>query len=129
MIAIDTNVLVRFFAKDDEAQLKRVLGLLDRDTATFFVCDLVLVETDWVLRSLYGWTAVEVADAFARLTAIHNLGFENEDRLRYSLDAVRHGADLADELIVRASIGHGASSIATFDKGVIRRHKGFAVSP
>ena len=129
MIALDTNILVRFFAKDDVAQLRKVLRLLDQDEAAFFVSDLVLVETDWVLRSLYEWTAEEVADAFTRLTAIHNLGFEDEARIRASLDAVRHGADLADELIVRTSRGHGAVSLATFDKGMIRRHKGFAALP
>jgi predicted nucleic-acid-binding protein len=28
MIALDTNILVRFFAKDDEAQWRKVHGLL-----------------------------------------------------------------------------------------------------
>ncbi len=129
MISLDTNVLVRYFAQDDEVQLRKVRKMLDRKDATFFICDLVFVETDWVLQSRYEWSCVEVAECFDRLTMIHNLSFENESRLRVAIDALRDGADLADELIVGASHAHGAKSLATFDKGVIRRHKGFAVAP
>lgn len=129
MTAVDTNVLVRYLVQDDEAQFQKVLQMLNRKRALFFVCDLVLVETDWVLRSLYEWTGEEVADALARLTTIHNLTFENEARLRSSFKALREGADLADELIVRSCGDHGANAFATFDKGIVRRHKPFASLP
>lgn len=129
MTALDTNVLVRYLVQDDAAQFQKVLQMLNRKRAVFFVCDLVLAETDWVLRSLYDWSSQEVADAFARLTTIHNLTFENEARLRSSLKALRDGADLADELIVRACRDHGANAFATFDKAIVRRHKPFAGAP
>jgi len=129
MTALDTNVIVRYLTQDDEAQCHQVMQMLGRKLATFFVCDLVLAETDWVLRSLYEWTGVEVADAFARLTTIHNLTFENETRLRASLQGLREGADLADELIVRACMDHDAKAFATYDKEIIRRHKPFAGRP
>ena len=67
MTALDTNVLVRFLSQDEDTQFRKVLQMLNRKRATFFVCDLVLAETDWVLRSLYAWSGEEVADAFARL--------------------------------------------------------------
>jgi hypothetical protein len=70
-----------------------------------------------------------VADAFARLTTIHNLSFENENRLRASLKALRDGADLADELIIRSSRDQGSKAFATFDRGIVRRHKPFAAQP
>jgi predicted nucleic-acid-binding protein len=129
MTALDTNVLVRYLTQDDEGQFEIVLKMLNRKRAMFFVCDLVLAETDWVLRSLYDWTGTEVADAFARLATIHNLTFENENRLRSSLKALRAGADLADELIVRTCRDHGTSRFATFDKDIVRRHKPFAGAP
>ena len=129
MTAIDTNVLVRYLTRDDDPQFQRVLQMLNRKRAQFFVCDLVLAEADWVLRSLYDWTSAEVSDAFALLTTIHNLVFEDESRLRSSLKALRAGADLADELIVRACRDHGAKGFATFDKDIIRRHKPFAGLP
>jgi len=129
MTALDTNILVRYLTRDDEPQFEKILRMLNRKRAMFFVCDLVLAETDWVLRSLYDWTGVEVADAFARLTTIHNLCFENENRLRSSLKALREGADLADELIVRACRDHGVKAFATFDKAIVRRHQPFAGPP
>jgi len=129
MTALDTNILVRFLTQDDDAQFQKVLRLLTRKRASFLVCDLVLAETDWVLRSLYEWTGDEVADALARLTTIHNLAFENESRLRASLKALREGADLADELIVRNCRDIGATAFATFDKVIVRRHRPFAGAP
>ncbi len=129
MTALDTNILVRFLSQDDVGQFEKVLQMLNRKRALFFVCDLVLAETDWVLRGLYDWTGEEVADAFARLTTIHNLTFENESRLRSSLKALREGADLADELIVRSCRDRGAKAFVTFDKDIVRRHKPFAGPP
>lgn len=129
MTALDTNVLVRYLTQDDEAQFLKVLQMLNRKKATFFACDLVVVETAWVLGEVYGWTPEEVADAFARLATIPNLIFEDESRLRASLKAFRGGTDLADELIVRTSRDLGAKDLVTFDKGVIRRHKTFARLP
>lgn len=78
---------------------------------------------------LYDWTGSAVADACARLTTPHNLIFENEARLRSSLKALREGADLADELILRTCRDHGAKAFATFDKGIVWRRNPFAASP
>jgi predicted nucleic acid-binding protein len=63
------------------------------------------------------------------LTTIHNLSFENENRLRASLKALRDGADLADELIIRSCRDQGSKAFATFDKGIVRRHKPYAAEP
>lgn len=129
MTGLDTNVLVRYLVQDDETQLRAVLALLLKKKATFFVPDLVLVEADWVLTSLYRWTVEEVADAFARLLTIQNLSFEDEGRIRSALRAIRQGADLADELIVDCCRDMGCKSVATFDKGMAKRHRGFAEIP
>lgn len=129
MTGIDTNVLVRYLAQDDEAQLRAVLALLLKKNATFFVPDLVLVEVDWVLTSLYDWTPDETAEAFGRLLTVHNLVFEDEGRIRGALRAMRQGGDLSDELIVDRCRDRGCKSVATFDKGMARRHPGFAVVP
>lgn len=129
MIGLDTNVLVRYLTRDDEPQYRATLKLLSRKGAAFFVPDLVLVEADWVLTSLYGWTRDEIADSFARLLQIHNLQFEDEDRIRQSLGAVRRGADLSDELLVANCHEHGCREFATFDTAIIKRHPKFAVSP
>ncbi len=111
MIGLDTNVLVRYLTRDDESQYRATMKLLTRKAARFFVADLVLVETDWVLSSLYDWTRDEIADAFARLVQVHNLQFEDEDRIRHALAAVRRGADLSDELLIAMNRRHTKSVI------------------
>ncbi|MFZ2278896.1 MAG: type II toxin-antitoxin system VapC family toxin [Prosthecobacter sp.] len=129
MTGLDTNVLVRYLAQDDEAQLRAVLTLLLKKGATFFVPDLVLIETDWVLSTIYQWSAQEIAEAFGRLLTVHNLIFEDESRIRGALRAIRQGADLSDELIVDRCREMGCKTVATFDKGITKRHPGFAVTP
>lgn len=54
---------------------------------------------------------------------------EYEARLKSSLKALREGADLADELILHGCCDSGAQTFATFDEGIIRRHKPFATAP
>ena len=129
MIGLDTNVLVRYLTRDDESQYRATLKLLCRKGAAFFVPDLVLVETDWVLTSLYDWTRDEIADAFARLLQVHNLQFEDEDCIRQYLGAVRRGADLSDELLVAKCRELDCREFATFDAAVIKRHPKFAILP
>lgn len=89
MIGLDTNVLVRYLTRDDETQYRAVMKLLSRKGATFFVPDQVLIELDWVLAKLYGWTRTEIAESIARLLTVQNLEFEDEGRIRGALRSVR----------------------------------------
>lgn len=129
MTGLDTNVLVRYLTQDHEEQLRLVLAMLLKKGATFFVSDLVLVETRWTLRSLYDWTDEEVADAYRRLLTINNLDFEDESRLRSAIRAMQKGADFPDELIVDRCRTSGCRRIASFDKGMAKRHPGFVIVP
>lgn len=129
MIGLDTNVIIRYLTRDDEPQYRATMKLLRRKGASFFVCDLVLVEADWVLSRFYEWTRDEVADAFARLLQVHNLQFQDEDRIRHSLAALRRGVDLSDELLVAACREQECHEFATFDVAVTKRHPKFAVVP
>lgn len=56
MIALDTNLLVRFLVEDDKAQSAKAARLVESAVArnqTLFVSDIVLCETVWVLLSAY----------------------------------------------------------------------------
>ena len=52
MIAIDTNVVVRFLTNDDLAQANRAEAVLR--TENTFLPKTVLLETAWVLQAAYG---------------------------------------------------------------------------
>ena len=56
MLGIDTNILVRFLVRDDERQSEKARKLIRREVVagrSVFVSRLVLLETEWVLRSRY----------------------------------------------------------------------------
>src|ERR1041385_573755 len=53
MLAIDTNVVVRYLTSDHPKQAARAEALVERQDV--FVATTVLLETEWVLRSAYGF--------------------------------------------------------------------------
>ncbi|HEV7406440.1 MAG TPA: type II toxin-antitoxin system VapC family toxin [Chthoniobacteraceae bacterium] len=129
MTGLDTNNLVRYLEQDDEEQLVKVLRMMNKKGAVFFVPDLALAELDWVLTSIYDWTRSEVAEAIGRLLTIHNLVFEDEGRLKWALRLMRDGAELADALIIARCREWGCRDVASFDKGMVKHHAGFAFTP
>ena len=65
MIALDTNVLVRFLVQDDPEQARIATTLMDQltDAAPGFVGREVLVELVWVLERAYGYQRADIAAA------------------------------------------------------------------
>jgi len=64
MIGIDTNVLVRFLTADDQKQYQQARQLFT--TEKVFIADTVWLETEWVLRYSYDYTASQVGSALSR---------------------------------------------------------------
>jgi len=63
MIALDTNVLVRFLTQDDPHQgrlASNVIGSIT-DAQPGFICREVLVELVWVLERSYGFSCADIA--------------------------------------------------------------------
>ena len=54
MIA-DTNILIRLFVKDDDAQIEQLVRLIEQGDTTFYILSLVIIEAYWVLRKVYGF--------------------------------------------------------------------------
>jgi len=53
MIAIDTNIVVRFLTHDDAVQYKKAYKLFNEHDV--FIADTVILETEWVLRFAYNF--------------------------------------------------------------------------
>ena len=66
MKAVDTDVLVRLLAKDDPGQTA-VAQRLVKDEGPVWVSHLVLVETLWVLESVFDLPKERIARAVAAL--------------------------------------------------------------
>ncbi|MBF0355542.1 MAG: type II toxin-antitoxin system VapC family toxin [Alphaproteobacteria bacterium] len=123
MIAVDTNVIVRLLTGDDPKQSKRALALFEQET--IFLPKTVMLETDWVLRRLYGFLAKDVAEALSSLLALPNTHCEDIGALSEALDWARKGMDFADALHLSAS--RRAGKFATFDVRLARNARKHAV--
>ena len=117
MIAVDTNVVVRFLTNDDHAQAARARALL-RDNP-IFLAKTVLLESEWVLRSGYGFAPEAIAAAFRGLLGLPGVAVEDPPAIRQAMDWYGRGFDFADALHLASSAG--ATGFATFDKALARR--------
>ena len=129
MIALDTNVLVRFLVEDDEKQT-RVASQLIRDAIEreeqLYICDIVMCETVWVLSSSYRFSRAEIVEALAGLLRARAVVFTSTDRLARALEAYATGrGDFADYLIREHAVAAGADTVATFDRSLLKE-RGFS---
>ena len=119
MLGIDTNVLVRFLVRDDPAQFERARRLLKREAGkgeTVLISMLVLLETEWVLRSRYALAKPKIADALSSLLDSVELTFEDEPSVEQALFVWKDSAaEFADCLINARHRALGCGATATFD--------------
>jgi len=129
MIALDTNILVRYVTQDDSHQLPSVMRLLNRRGETFFIGQLVMLELHWALQHHYDWSRSEIAHSLAQLLTIQNASFEEEEVLNDAISAYNHGEDLADWLIHHRAVRHGCQSLASFDRDLQKTYPRFVFQP
>jgi predicted nucleic-acid-binding protein len=122
VIAVDTNVVVRLLTGDDPAQFARVHKLFESET--IFLPKTVVLETEWVLRSLYGLSAMDIVRALAALVALPQVRSEDASAIVEALEFSRRGLDFADALHLASS--RTAERFATFDRSLIRRARASA---
>ena len=119
MLGIDTNVLVRFLVQDDEAQFEKARKLIKREVAAgrrVFVNQLVLMETEWVLRSRYAVPKNQIIEAISGLLDATDVQFEDEPAIEEALFIWKDAtADFADCLIGAKNRRMGCRVTATFD--------------
>jgi predicted nucleic-acid-binding protein len=120
VIAVDTNVLVRFLTRDDPAQSPRAVTLFGSEE--IWIAKTVLLETEWVLRSLYRFKGVQVEDAFRALAGLSNVHVEDAVAVAQAFDLWNVGLDFADALHL-FSRGE-AETFATFDEELVKRARG-----
>jgi predicted nucleic-acid-binding protein len=124
MIGVDTNVLVRYLVKDDPPQFAKARRLISRAAASgepVLVSLLVLLETEWVLRSRYDLPKAQIVGALSALLETAEVTFEDEPGVETALYTWKDGAaEFADCLIGAHNTRLGCSSTATFDTKAVR---------
>jgi len=116
MVAVDTNVLVRLLTADDPKQEAAARSLFE--TAAVWIAKTVLLETGWVLRSLYGFDDAAIRGAFL-LLGLPNVHAEDEASVAAGLALTANGIEFADAIHL-ASRPSGAGFVS-FDKAFVRR--------
>ncbi len=119
MLAIDTNVIVRYIVRDDVRQSARARAVIDGTDV--FVPTTVILETEWVLRSLYGFDVGDVAESIRVLAGQPTVSLEQPLVVQTALAWAEQGVDLADALHMAAS--RHCSSFASFDRDLAKAAK------
>jgi predicted nucleic-acid-binding protein len=124
MIALDTNILVRFLVKDDDEQSKIVFKRFkkaEKNNEILFIPLLVVLELVWVLDSVYDCSREEIVNAIDKLTMMPIIQFE---KLEVIHELIKYGKstsiELSDLLICNASIASGCERTITFDKDALK---------
>ncbi len=120
MIGIDTNILVRYLTRDDETQFLLAQQLIRNQISIgerIFISLLVILETEWVLRSRYKAPKQQIARIFNDLLETRESVFEDEETLEEALHFWKDSnADFADCMIVAKTRRMGCSELVTFDE-------------
>lgn len=115
MKAVDTNVLVRYFADDHKSQARAAARIFEAEAV--FIAKSVLLETEWVLRVAYRLPAGEIAAIFDGLTQAREIHLEDEPAVRRAVAWFRQGMDFADALHVASR--RGEIGFLTFDRRLV----------
>lgn len=116
MHAVDTNVVIRFLVRDDEAQSARAWHALTSGAA--FISLTVILETEWVLRSVYRFPRPTLARGLRQLMSLPGVDLEAPDRVAVALDWMEDGMDFADALHLARS--QHCEVFLTFDRTLIQ---------
>ena len=124
MIAFDTNLLVRLAVNDNLQQAEIAERLLDSNEV--FVSRTVLLETEWVLGSVYKKSRIEIASYFENLLITKNLHVENSLEVTHALKWYRLGADFPDAIHLCIC---GEHTLYTFDAKFCKSAKNLNITP
>lgn len=115
MRAVDTNVVVRYLTGDDPGQAARAKAAVD--AGNVFVSTTVLLESAWVLRSVYGLAGEEAAAALRAFSGLPGVSVESPDLIAEALGRAEKGMDVADALHLGAAAR--CEALLTFDRRFI----------
>jgi predicted nucleic-acid-binding protein len=115
---LDTSVVVRYLTDDPPEMAAKAAGVID-GTEQVVLSEVVLVETAYVLESVYEVPRAELVDALTSLIQRRNISLLNLSKpiaieaLLMCRDSKRHS--FSDAVVWAEAIDGGAEKIFTFD--------------
>jgi predicted nucleic-acid-binding protein len=125
MIAVDTNVVVRFLVADDPEQSAQARDLFAAEP--IFIPDTVILETAWVLSYSYGLDNDIITAGLRRLFGLVNVHLRDMAEMALALEWYDGGLDFADALHLAQS-AH-CTRLLTFDRRFAARGEGISGVP
>ena len=126
MIAVDTNILARFYCDDpDDAEASQQRPRARRvmlESVAIFVPLTVILEFEWVMRGFYELESEVFCRTIDHLLGMPHVTVEQWEAVKDAVDLHRQGLDFADALHWVSSAA--CSRFVTFDdRGFARRAK------
>jgi predicted nucleic-acid-binding protein len=119
MLAIDTNIVIRFLTRDHEALARRALEIVSNNEV--FVPLTVVLEAEWVLRDVYEMPRDEVIRELRRFCGLERVTVGAADVVERALAYAEGGLDVADALHLAQATE--CEAFVTLDKPLARRAK------
>ena len=124
MTGLDTNVLVRYFTRDDERQARAARKFINDSIVAgerLHVSLVALAELAWVLRSRYKVVRTEISNLIGSLLSEPGILVQDSNAVWMALDvSARSGIDFSDALIAAVNRLHGCTHSVTFDDKAAR---------
>ncbi len=117
MLAVDTNIIVRFITRDDPVAARKARDLIDSED--IFVATTVLLEAEWVLRRLYSFDRQAVLEALTSFVGMPRVILEAPAKVAAAMQWAMEGMDFADALHLAAS--EGCEGFVSFDRALKRK--------
>jgi len=115
-VTVDTNVLVRLATGDNAAEHQAAVDALA--VHPWRVFPTVILETEWVLRSVYKFSPAQFADFVEWMDASGRIALAQADAVRAAVTHHRAGMDFADALHIAQADGE---PFLTFDKALRKK--------
>jgi len=96
MRAVDTSVVIRFLIDDEPSQAAKAKAAVA--AGNVFVSTTVMLESDWVLRHVYGLSGAEAVATLRAFAGLPGIRPESPDLILDALDHAENGIDCADAL-------------------------------
>jgi predicted nucleic-acid-binding protein len=117
MIAVDTNILARFYVDDpndsEAAGQRPIARAIMTNSPSLFVPLTVVLELEWVLRAFYRFEPAQIVRALEHLLGLSHVNTEESERIAAALPLTAEGMDFADALHLMGS--HHCEALYTFD--------------
>lgn len=130
MIALDTNALIRMLIEDDEDQAKMVRELVkqvETNSGQILILSEMLIETVWVLESVYQCTRGEIIGFLETLFRTTTFVTAEPALFRTVVSQYKQGGEFADLIIVNQSKRFQAIKLISFDKKLQKAFPGYVV--